>query len=166
MRPPAYSVGISDQFTRAMNSDHAFLQRFQSGDRAPATITSNPLAQLLHAKLVEADHRGHAVLSFEPPAEFVQGAGVLQGGTVATMLDFALAFAALAALPAERTFATASLTVNLMKAALPGKYVARGTVERLGSQLIFATASLEREDNAQTVATASAVMPVTQVRSG
>jgi uncharacterized protein (TIGR00369 family) len=149
-----------------MNSDHAFVHQFQSGDRAPAPVTSNPLARLLRAQLIEADPKGRVVLSFEPPADFVQGAGVLQGGTVATMLDFALAFAALAALPAERSFATASLTVNLMKAALPGKYVARGTVERLGSQMIFATASLQRDDNAQIVASASAVMPVALARSG
>lgn len=149
-----------------MNSDHAFLQQFQSGDRKPALVTSNPLARLLRAQLLEVDASGRAVLSFEPPKDFLQGAGVLQGGAVATMLDFALAFAALAALPPERTLATASLTVNLMKAAPPGKYLARGTVERLGSQVIFATASLQREDNAQTVATASAVMPVVQARSG
>lgn len=149
-----------------MNSDHAFVHQFQSGDRSPAPVTSNPLARLLRAQLIEADPKGRAVLSFEPPADFVQGAGVLQGGTVATMLDFALAFAALAALPPERSFATASLTVNLMKAAVPGKYTARGIVERLGSQVIFATASLQRDDNAQTVATASAVMPVGQARNG
>jgi uncharacterized protein (TIGR00369 family) len=142
-----------------MNSDYAFVRQFLSGNGAPCLITSNPLARLLQGQLLEADPQGRVTLSFEPPAEFVQGASVLQGGTVATMLDFALAFAALAALPTERPFATASMTVNLMKAALPGKYIARGTVERLGGQVIFATATLQREDGGQ-VATASGVMPV------
>ena len=143
-----------------MNSDQAFIIEFMAADRQPAAIASNPLASLLRAQLLEADAAGKAVLCFEPPADFVQGAGVLQGGAVATMLDFALAFAALAALPPERSCATASLTVNMMKAALPGKYIARGSVERLGSQVIFASAVLQREDNGQTVATATAVMPV------
>jgi uncharacterized protein (TIGR00369 family) len=148
-----------------MNSDQAFIIEFMAGDRQPAAIASNPLARLLRAYLLEADAAGKAVLCFEPPADFVQGAGVLQGGAVATMLDFALAFAALAALPPERSFGTASLTVNMMKAALPGKYIARGSVERLGSQVIFASAVLQREDTGQTVATATAVMPVVRKAS-
>lgn len=147
-----------------MNSDYVFLQEFLAGDRAAAPIRSSPLAVLLKAQLLEADASGKAVISFEPSDTFMQGARVLQGGTVATMLDFALAFAVLVALPADRTCATATLTTNFMKPAGPGKYIARGGMDRLGSQVAFATAVLQRADNHQTVATATAVMPVVRVQ--
>ena len=148
-----------------MNSDYVFLQEFLAGDRTAAPILSSPLAVLLKAELLEADAAGKAVISFEPPDTFIQGARVLQGGTVATMLDFALAFAVLVALPVDRTCATASLTTNFMKPAGPGKYIARGSIDRLGGQVAFATAVLQRADNNETVATASAVMPVVRIQA-
>src|SRR5262245_37136112 len=127
-----------------MNTDQTLVAKFLNGDRAPAAIDSNPLAKLLGGLLVEADAAGTVTLSFEPPATFTQGAGVLQGGTVATLLDFGLAFSLLAALPAEKTFGTASLNVNLMKPAAPGKYLVRGKVDRLGSLVAFGSAELVR----------------------
>jgi uncharacterized protein (TIGR00369 family) len=147
-----------------VNTDYLFLQAFLAGNRAAAPIESSPLAVLLNAQLLEAAASGKAVISFEPPDTFIQGARVLQGGTVATMLDFALAFAVLAALPADRTCATASLTTNFLKPAGPGKYIARGGIDRLGNQVAFATAVLQRADNNQTVATATAVMPVVSIQ--
>ena len=147
-----------------MNTDLDLITRFLAGDRRPIAIDSNPLATLLGGQLLEADAKGMVSLSFEPPALFVQGAGVLQGGTVATMLDFAMAFAALSALPTGKTCATASFTTNLLKPAAPGKYLARGTVDRMGSQVAFVSAVLQRADNQQTVATASSVMPIVQLK--
>jgi uncharacterized protein (TIGR00369 family) len=143
-----------------MNTDQVFLAEFMAGNRQPAPVLCNPLAAMLNAQLLEADASGRITMSFEPPETFIQGARVLQGGAVATMLDFAIAFAVLAALPADRSFATASLTTNFMKAAAPGKYIAHGTLERLGSQVAFGAASLQRADSHQTVATATAVMPI------
>jgi uncharacterized protein (TIGR00369 family) len=143
-----------------MNPDHILLTAFLSGNRTPVPVTSNPLAAALQTQLLEADAAGKAVLSFDPPETFIQGAHVLQGGAVATMLDFALAFAMLAALPPDRTFATASLTTNFLKPAAAGKYIARGSVDRLGSQVAFGSAVLQRADSGQTVATATAVMPI------
>lgn len=143
-----------------MNADQVFLAEFMAGDRRPVPVLCNPLAAMLNAQLLEADASGRIAMSFDPPETFVQGARVLQGGAVATMLDFAIAFAVLAALPADRSFATASLTTNFMKPAAPGKYIARGTVDRLGSQVAFGTGLLQRADTHQTVATATAVMPI------
>jgi len=143
-----------------MNTDGVFIARFLAGDRRPAVIDSNPLAMRLGARMIDADAKGAAMLSFEPTQEFAQGAGLLQGGAVATMLDFAMAFAALAKLPAERSCATASMTVNFLKPATPGSYLATGVVERMGSQVAFVSATLRRADSEQVVATASSVMPL------
>jgi uncharacterized protein (TIGR00369 family) len=142
------------------NADQLLLAEFMAGSGEPVPVACNPLAAALNAQLLEADASGKIALSFEPPETFIQGTHVLQGGAVATMLDFAIAFAVLAALPPDRSCATASLTTNFMKPAAPGKYIARGTVDRLGSQVAFGSAVLQRADTNQTVATASAVMPV------
>ena len=126
----------------------------------PPERTSNPLARDLSAELLEADAaQGTAVLAFAASARFVQGAQVLQGGIIATLLDFAMAFAAHARLaPEERAFATATLTVNLLRAAPPGRYLARGRIVRAGTRVMFAEAELASESGAS-VARATAVMP-------
>ncbi len=145
-----------------MNTDRALVLQFLQGGRKTAAITSNPLAQDLGGELLELDtERGVAVLAFEPPPRCVQGAGVLQGGIVATLLDFAMAFAAHAALAAaERPFSTAALNVSLLRPAPPGRYLARGRIVRAGRNLLFADATLSLESDGRTVATATAVMPV------
>lgn len=144
-----------------MNSDHQLILQFLAGDGAPVPVDSNPLAIDLSARLLEVDAgTGTAILGFEPTARFLQGNGVIQGGIVTTMLDFAIAFAALAKLPEGRSAVTVSLNVHLVKPAAPGRYVARGTVKRMGGKLAFMDAELRHEDHPAAVATATAVMAV------
>ncbi len=146
-----------------MNADRALVLQFLQAGRKPAALTSNPLARDLGGELLELDtERGTALLAFDPPARFVQGAAVLQGGIVATLLDFAMAFSAHAALAdRERAFSTASLNVSLLRPAVPGRYLARGRIVRAGRALLFADAELAATDG-RTVATASAVMPLAE----
>ncbi len=145
-----------------MNTDRALVLQFLQDGRKPAAITSNPLAQDLGGELLELDTEGGAaVLAFAPPPRFAQGAQVLQGGIVATLLDFAMAFAAHATLAAaERPFSTATLNVSLLRPAPPGRYLARGRIVRAGRSLLFADAALTAATDGRTVATASAVMPL------
>jgi uncharacterized protein (TIGR00369 family) len=144
-----------------VNTDRALVLEFLQGDRKPAAITSNPLAHELRAEILQLDaEQGTAVLAFAPPARFVQGAQVLQGGIIATLLDFAMAFAAHARLAAaERAFSTATLTVHLLRPAPPGRYLASGRIIRAGGKLLFAEAELAAEGG-ESVARASAVMPL------
>jgi uncharacterized protein (TIGR00369 family) len=147
----------------------------------PAALTSNPLARELGGAVLDLSaERGEAALTFAPPERFAQGAGVLQGGIVTAMLDFAMAFAAHAKLGAEeRTFATASLSIHFLRPALPGRYVARGRLVRAGRRLLFAEAVLAPDPGATPrdssapgsgpavpgspiIATASAVMPLVE----
>lgn len=153
------------------------LELLRSG-QGPVALTSNPLAEDLGGHLIELDtERRSALLSFEPPARYTQGAGVLQGGAIAMLLDFAMAFAAYTVPAArERSFATATLAVNLLRPAPPGRYLARGHIVRAGRRLLFAEGSLVAAEDPHTsakgslggelgrvdpVATASAVMPFT-----
>lgn len=140
-----------------MNPDQALLQRFSG---APLAIDSNPLAAALECRLLALDRTAGIVrLSFNPGPQFVQGRGVVQGGIVSTMLDFAAAFAALAVIPDGQTAATASMTVNFQGAVRAGLVNATGTVERAGKRLVFTRAQIVGEAD-RVMAVATAVMTV------
>ena len=140
-----------------MNPDQTLLRRF-AGE--PLVIDSNPLAVALQSHLISLDRAAGAVeLRFHPGDQFVQGRGVVQGGIVATMLDFAAAYAALATLSEGQTAATASINVNFMGAVRAGEVTATGRVERAGKRLIFVRAEISGEGG-RILATASSVMTV------
>ena len=149
------------------NPDRALVAQFLSSGRAPLAIASNPLARDLGGTLIELDGtRGEALVAFEPGAQHLQGAGVIQGGISATLLDFAMAFAGHAKLEACGTaagLATATLTVQFLSAAPPGRYLARGRIVRQGSRLMFAESSLSAAEDARLIATATAVLALTEV---
>ena len=144
-----------------MNPDRALVLQFLRGGGQPLAISSNPLASDLGGMICELDAPdGTALLAFAPPPRFLQGAQILQGGALATMLDFAMAFAAHARLESqEQPFATASLTVHFLRPApAPARYLARGRILKSGSRLLYAEADIRRESEARIIAAASAVM--------
>jgi uncharacterized protein (TIGR00369 family) len=149
-----------------MNPDHALLLEFAARSDGPIPIKTNPLARDLGALLIAADREaGTLRIGFEPDARFVQGNGVVQGGIVAAMLDFATAFAVLLQLPAHRSAATAALDLQLMRAARAGCFLAEARVKRLGGTLAFAQADLLRQgDTNELVASASATLAVMDIR--
>jgi uncharacterized protein (TIGR00369 family) len=148
-----------------VNPDRALVLEFLAAGRQPLALASNPLAADLGGTLLELDPaRGTALLAFEPTARFVQGAGVLQGGIIGAMLDFAMAFAAHARLaggPEHLHFATATLTVNLLRPAAPGRQLARARIVREGRRVLFADSELAAEDG-RVLATASSVLPLAE----
>lgn len=127
-----------------MNTDRDLVLELSKNGRLPARLASNPLACELEAEVLELSiDSGRAVLAFDPPARFAQGGGVLQGGIVTALLDFAMAFAAHAKLAGEhRSFATASMNVHFLRPAPPARYIARGRIVRAGRKLLFAEAEL------------------------
>ncbi len=147
-----------------MNPDLALALEFLKGNGQPLALTASPLQQVLKGEILEIDPTlGSALLAFEPGAEFIQGNGVIQGGIVTTMLDYALAFAALVRAPAQMSVSSASLTVNFLKPAPPGRLIARATVIRMGSRMAFAAAQIGPDDT-NLIATATAVMAVVQMK--
>ena len=127
-----------------MNTDRDLVLELSKSGRLPARVASNPLARELEAEILElATDAGLAVLAFEPAARFAQGGGVLQGGILTALLDFAMAFAAHAKLAAEpRNFSTVSLNAHFLRPAPPARYVAQGRIVRAGRKLLFAEAGL------------------------
>ncbi len=144
-----------------VNTDRDLVLELLGGGAMPAPLGSNPFARELAGELLELSAQaGQAVLAFTPPDRFAQGAGVLQGGVVTALLDFAMAFAAHAKLASgARSFATASLNVHFLRPAPPGRYIARGRIVRSGRKLLFAEAALSGAAG-ELIATASAVLPI------
>lgn len=144
------------------NPDQHLIRQFQAGGGLPLAVASNPFAVALNMRLCQADAATGVVLEFRPDRIFLQGAGILQGGIVASMLDFATAFAVLAALPDAASCATANLNVAYLRAAHLGTFKAVGQIERIGRTLAFARSEL-RDADATIVATASSTLAM---RSG
>ena len=144
-----------------MREPHPILKAFQARG-APLAMT-DAVARSLKGAILELDpEAGAAVLGFEPDEGFKQGGGVIHGGIVATMLDYAVALAAFARVAEGQSFATVSLTTHFLRSALPGRHLARGRLDRMGGRLIFASAELCREGEEEPLATATAVMAITR----
>lgn len=144
-----------------MNTDKALLQRFLAEPSKPLAVDSNALTKALKCRILEADAaKGVVRLDFEPDEFFLQGNNVVQGGAVAAMLDFAMAFAALAVLPDDQGGTTTSMTVSYLRAVKPGRYEATGSLDKRGRTVIFARAELRPAGGGDLVATATSVMAV------
>ena len=146
-----------------MNTDRDLVLELSKSSQLPARLASNPLARELQGEILQlAADEALAVLAFEPPARFAQGEGVLQGGIITALLDFAIAFAAHAKLAGDqRSFATASMHVHFLRPARPARYIARGHIVRAGRRLLFAEAELVPGDatsRGELIASASAVL--------
>jgi uncharacterized protein (TIGR00369 family) len=130
-----------------MNPDQALIRAFQS-QRIPLPIRTSALAEKLGAELLDVDDKsGVARLGFRPDSFFCQAVNVVQGGAIAAMLDFALAFAVLAHMPDGYSAASASLTVCFIRPVRPERLVATGAVDRVGKNCAFARATLALEDD-------------------
>ena len=143
-----------------MSDHHPFLKAFL--ERGAPLPIPGPLAESLKGSILALDHEaGTALVAFEPDERFLQGAGVIQGGIVAAMLDFACAVAAFGRLKAGKSFGTVSLQTSFLKPCLPGRHLASARLTRIGGRVIFADAELRRDGAEDLIATASAVMAIT-----
>ena len=149
------------------NPDQALIHRFVQAGGVAMPVDSNPMAQALQSTLLRVDReRGEVDIAFEPAALFIQGTGVLQGGAVTAMLDFAMAFAVLASLQPQASCATANLGTSFLAPAPRGRYKATGAVDRCGRTMAFARAQLFEEATGKLVATASSSLVVLQAPAG
>ena len=145
-----------------VNPDQAALKRFVRESGAATTFDANPLAMAMGTRILAVDDQAGLVrLAFAPDGIFVQGAGVLQGGAIGAMLDFAMAFAVLAVLPEGQTCSTANVNVSFLRAAPGGDFVATGEITRRGSRLAFTRASVFSADAPhRLVATATSTLAI------
>lgn len=143
----------------SINPDHVLIKTFLEHPDKPVPFNSCELAVMLGAQIVRVDPAASTLeLSYEPPQSFAQGMGVLQGGIVTAMLDFAMALSTMARLPLNRSCATVSMNVNFLRAARLTRYRTVAVADRVGKSLAFAHARLLMEENNELVATASSTL--------
>lgn len=149
--------------TRPDNPDRAFIQSLVEQGARDVKLAMNPALESLNTILIDVA-AGNVTCRFTAPSASVQGNGVVSGGTLTSMLDFGMALALLSELPAGRTCATISLTVNMLEAGHVGDFIAKARVDRLGSRVAFLSGDLFDADGDRRVAHASASFAVFDVR--
>ncbi|CAM2157908.1 Medium/long-chain acyl-CoA thioesterase YigI [Paraburkholderia tropica] len=152
------------QTARPDNADRAFIQSLVETGAQEVELAMNPALAALKAVLIDAVP-GTLSVRFTAPETSLQGNGVVSGGTLTSMLDFAMALALLSKLPVGRTCATITLTVNMLEAGHIGNFIARAKVDRLGGRIAFLSAELFDADGKRRVAHATASFAVFDVRS-
>ena len=140
-----------------MNLDQRLLRQYQSGEGLPAVVKSSSLAESMGTKLEKIDIAGPRIeLSFFVGEQFLQAEDVVHGGIVTTMLDFAMAYAALLAIPDGLSVATINMNVSYLRSARSGQFRAVAEVERCGKNIVFVRAQLlDRETKAVATAVSS-----------
>lgn len=146
-------VGGADNPTRAYVADAV------ASGRRHVPLEINPALASLSAVLVERQG-DELVIRFTAPANATQGNGVVGGGTLANMLDLAMAMGVLSQLKPGYTCATISLTVNMQSAGQQGHFIAVAGVDRVGRQIAFAHAKLYDGERSRLIANATSSLAV------
>ena len=145
--------------TVAPNPDHVLMRGFMAGDGAPVRVETNRLFVALDTMLVAYDAEARTVtLRYEPGELFRQGSGVIQGGAISAMLDFAMAFAAMSVVELDHSVTTTAMNTSFYAAGKGKVYEALGKVEKPGRRMVFTSAMLSCEGRA--IAAASSTLLV------
>jgi uncharacterized protein (TIGR00369 family) len=123
-----------------------------------------PVAILLGWKTLEYDsEKGFIRGEMLAREEFLNPAGVLQGGMMCAMLDNAAGLAVMCALEPGQMAPTMEIKSNFMRPGKPGKFIAEGRIRSQAAGVCFVEASLMSESG-QLVATASATARILSTR--
>jgi uncharacterized protein (TIGR00369 family) len=105
---------------------------------------------------------GHVRMEFTASEQFLNPAGVVQGGFITAMLDDTMGPAAVAQLGPGYFAPTLELKVSFLRPVGPGRLVADGRVVHMGRSIAFLEGSLADEDG-NVVATATATARVVKL---
>jgi molybdopterin converting factor subunit 1 len=105
---------------------------------------------------------GHVRMEFIASEQFLNPAGLVQGGFITAMLDDTMGPAAIAQLGPGHFAPTLELKVNFLRPVGPGRLVADGRVVHMGKSVAFLEGSLADEDG-NVVATATATVRVVKL---
>jgi molybdopterin converting factor subunit 1 len=119
-------------------------------------------AELLGVRPLHAEP-GHVRFEFRASEQFLNPAGVIQGGFLTVMLDETMGPAALSALGPGYTVPTLELKVNFLRPGRPGRLVADARVVHMGKSVAFLEASLT-DDGGNVIATSTATARVVRLK--
>jgi uncharacterized protein (TIGR00369 family) len=106
------------------------------------TLLDNvPFARLLGIEL-ESSEPGHAVLSMQIRQELKQNHGVAHGGSIAAVIDSAMAIAIMPLLAENERTTTVDLTIHYLRPLTQGTARASARVVRAGKRVITVSAEL------------------------
>lgn len=105
---------------------------------------------------------GHVRMEFTASEQFLNPAGVVQGGFITAMLDDTMGPAAVAQLGPGHFAPTLELKVSFLRPVRPGRLVADGRVVHMGKSVAFLEGSLADEEG-NLVATATATARVVKL---
>jgi uncharacterized protein (TIGR00369 family) len=146
-----------DNATRALIADAVIF------GRRHLPLDVNPALASLSALLVESGET-ELVIRFTARRDATQGNGVVGGGTLANMLDLAMAMSVLSRLKPGQTCTTISLTVNMQRAGQEGNFFAVAGVDKVGRTIAFAHAKLYDTDRSHLIASATSSLAVVSMR--
>ena len=112
----------------------------------PRRIEPGPLSALLGFRLVHVDEES-AVVEADPAPEHLNGGGIVHGGYLSALLDTTTGWAVHAQLPAGVAAPHVQISVQFVRAALPGAtLVCRGRCVSAGRRIASAEAEITQGD--------------------
>lgn len=124
------------------NPDRARLLEFLERCE-PMEIGTSPSLEAMCARLERYESDSSTLtMSFLPSEFFRQGAGVIQGGAMSMMLDYVMAFSAMAAVHEGSSVVTVSMSTDFLGAATGDEMTAVASVDKAGKQVVFARSQL------------------------
>ena len=108
------------------------------------TLDHVPFAKLLGIE-VDSVEAGHAVLSMKVRDDLKQNHGVAHGGSVAALIDSAMAIAIVPMLSENERTTTVDLTIHYLRPLTEGTARASAQVVRAGKRVITVSAELFNE---------------------
>lgn len=119
---------------------------------------NNPFLDFLQIK-VEAVEKGYARLSMEIRPEFLQGAGIMQGGLGIALSSEAAAHAVMSTLAPGESLTTIELKNNFLSMASKGRLTAESTVFKRGRTLVFVD-TIVKDDTEKYISKSSATLMI------
>ena len=108
------------------------------------TLDHVPFAKLLGIE-VDSVEAGHAVLSMKIRDDLKQNHGIAHGGSVAALIDSAMAIAIMPMLSENERTTTVDLTIHYLRPLTEGTARASARVVRAGKRVITVSAELFNE---------------------
>lgn len=125
-----------------------------SHELTPGVPAPGPFSQLLGFRYVHADNDG-AHVEADPGPEHCNGGGIVHGGFLSSLLDTTTGWAVHARLPAGAAAPHVQLSVQYVRAALPGApLVCHGTAS-VGRRIASSTAEITQDGRLVAKAVAS-----------